>query len=302
MALEKIIGIFDEQTVYAERLKRYINEKKEIGCFAVSFREEQELTDFCRRRKLSLLLLGGFPAEQVTRMVLPYGVRVFVLSEEEPEQEEGDEYSVLFRYQKAGEIVRRMLLSEMAREERLSELYTVFSPEAAALAATYADKLSEALSKKGKTLLLPWEPFGGTGRDADACEGTSISELLYFMRKDRQQARQLFENLPKRKGCDFFCGPEFCSDLWQYSPEEMARLVECCREYGGYRHVIFLAGAFHEGVIAIMNQSGQVYLVHSETEDGEVRKKEFYRQMKYSGQQGLLSQLSEVQAESEVNI
>ena len=300
--MEKIIGIFDEQTVYAERLKRYINEKKDIGCYAVTFREEQELTDFCGRRKLSLLLLGGAPADHVTRIVLPYGVRVFVLSEEEPEQEEGEEYSVLFRYQKAGEIVRRMLLSEMAREERLSELYTVFSPEAAALAATYADKLSETLSKKGKTLLLSWDPFGGAGRNEEECEGTSISELLYFMRKDRQQARKLFENLPKKQGCDYFCGPEFCSDLWQYSAEEMTRLVECCREYGGYRHVIFLAGAFHEGVIAIMNQSERVYLVHSETGDGEKRKQEFYRQMKYSGQQGLLSQLSEVLPESEVKL
>ena len=300
--MEKIIGIFDEQTVYAERLKRYINEKKDIGCFAVSFREEQELTDFCSRRKLSLLLLGGAPADHVTRIVLPYGVRVFVLSEEEPEQEEGEEYSVLFRYQKAGEIVRRMLLSEMAREERLSELYTVFSPEAASLAAIYADKLSETLSKKGKTLLLPWDPFGGAGRNTEESEGASISELLYFMRKDRQQARQLFETLPKKQGCDFFCGPEFCSDLWQYSAEEMTRLVECCREYGGYQHVVFLAGAFHEGVIAIMNQSGRVYLVHSETEEGEKRKQEFYRQMKYSGQQGLLSQLSEVLPESEVKL
>ena len=44
--LEKIIGIFDEQTVYADRFKRYINERKDIGCFAVSFQSEQELLDY----------------------------------------------------------------------------------------------------------------------------------------------------------------------------------------------------------------------------------------------------------------
>lgn len=300
--MEKIIGIFDEQTVYAERLKRYINEKKDLGFFAVSFREEQEIKEFCGRRKLSLLLLGGAPAEQSRQIVLPYGVRVFVLSEEEPEQEEEEEYNVLFRYQKAGELLRRMLLSEMAREERLSELYTVFSPEGSVFAETYAEKLLEALSKKGKTLLLPWDPFGGEGRTGEECAGASVSELLYLMRKDRQQAKQLFEALPKRQGCDFFCGPEFCSDLWQYSAEEMIRLVACCREYGGYRHVVFLAGAFHEGVITIMNQSARVYLVYSGGADGEKRKQEFYRQMKYSGQQGLLSQLSEVLQSAEVKL
>jgi len=300
--LEKIIGIFDEQTVYAERLKRYINEKKDIGCFAVSFRDEQEIKEFCSRRKLICLLIGGAHAEHPLQVSLPYGIRVFVLSEEEPELDETEEYSVLFRYQKAGELVRRVLLSEMAREERLSELYTVFSPEGAVLAATYADKLTEALSKKGKTLLLPWDPFGGTGRSGEECAGVSISELLYLMRKDRQQARQLFAELPKRKECDFFCGPEFCSDLWQYSGEEMTKLIACCREYGGYRHVVFLAGTFHEGVIAIMNQSAGVYLVYSGTEDGEKRKQEFYRQMKYAGKQGLLSQLSEVMLSAEVNL
>lgn len=300
--MEKIIGIFDEQTAYAERLKRYINERKDIGCFAVSFQEEQELSEFCGRKKLNCLVLGGSRAAHPERLSIPYGVRLWVLSEEAPEQEEEDGYSVVFRYQKAGEIIRRMLLSEMARQERLSELFTVFSPENAGLAAVYADKLVERLSQKGKTLFLPWDPFGGCGRTEEGSgTGASISELLYLMRKDRVQARQLFNGLPKKNGVDYFCGPDYCSDLWQYSAEEMCQLIACCREYGGYRHVVFLAGAFHEGVVSVMNQSGLVYLVSSGSEDGERRKQEFYRQMKYAGQQGILSQLVEVPAEGEVD-
>lgn len=299
--LEKVIGIFDEQTAYAERLKRYINERKDIGCFAVSFREEQELMDFCGRKKLNCLLLGGSRAAHHEELSVPYGVRLWVLSEEEPEQEEEEGYSVLFRYQKAGEIIRRILLSEIARQERLSELFTVFSPENPCSAAAYADKLVKKLSERGKTLFLPWDPFGGCGRRADGNgEGVSISELLYLMRKDRVQARKLFEGLPKKNGADYFCGPDYCTDLWQYSGAEMSQLVSCCREYGGYRQVVFLAGAFHEGVVAVMNQSGMVYLVGSDSEEGEARKQEFYRQMKYAGQQGILSQLTEVSAEEEV--
>ena len=299
--LEKIIGIFDEQTAYAERLKRYINERKDIGCFAVSFREEQELMDFCGRKKLNCLVLGGSRAAHPEEISVPYGVRLWVLSEKEPEQEEEEGYSVLFRYQKAGEIIRRMLLSEMARQERLSELFTVFSPENPCFASAYADKLVKRLSEKGKTLFLPWDPFGGCGRKADGTgEGTSISELLYLMRKDRVQARKLFDGLPKRNGADYFCGPDYCTDLWQYSAEEMSRLVACCREYGGYRQVVFLVGAFHEGAVAVMNQSGMVYLVCSGSEEGDARKREFYRQMKYAGQQGILSQLTEVSAEEGV--
>ncbi len=299
--MEKVIGIFDEQTMYAERLKRYINERKDIGCLAVIFAGEQELQDFCARKKLSCLILGQENAKNMESLSVPYGVRIWVLSEEKPESEEKEGYSVVFRYQRAGEIIRRILLSELAREERLSELFTVFSPENSILAAKFAEKQVVRLSEKGKTLLLPWDPFGAYGRQEDGREtGPSISELLYLMRKDRQQARQLFTRLPKKNGAEYFCGPDYCTDLWQYSAEEMGQLVACCREYGGYRNVVFVAGAFHAGVVSIMNQSGLIYLVGSGTEEGEWRKKEFYRQMKYAGEQGVLSQLSEVTAETEV--
>ena len=301
VVLEKIIGIFDEQTTYAERFKRYINERKDIGCFAVTFTGEQEVKEFCARKKLNCLLLSQEKVNDMETLQVPYGVRLWVLSEEKPESEEADGYNVIFRYQRAGEVIRRILLSELAREERLSELFTVFSPENNKLAAEYADKLVVKLSEKGKTLFLPWDPFGGFGRQEDGSEtGPSISELLYLMRKDRLQARQLFTGLPKKNGTEYFCGPDYCTDLWQYSAEEMGQLVACCREYGGYRNVVFLAGAFHEGVLSIMNQSGIIYLVGSGTEDGEWRKKEFYRQMKYAGEQGVLSQLSEVTVETEV--
>ena len=301
VVLEKIIGIFDEQSAFAERFKRYINERKDVGCFAVSFREEQELTDFCEQKKLTCLVLGGSRAAHPERLSIPYGVRLWVLSEEEPEIEEAEGYGILFRYQRAGELLRRMLLSEMARQELQSELITVFSPESAGMSAAYADKLLAGFAGKGKTLFLPWDPFGGCGRGSEGIgAGASISELLYLMRKDRMLAKQLFEGLPKKNGADYFCGPDYCTDLWQYSEEEMCRLIACCREYGGYRQVVFLAGAFHEGVVSVMDQSGTIYLVCSDTETGEQRKQEFYRQMKYAGQQGILSRVTEVSPEGEV--
>ncbi len=293
--MEKIIGIFDEQNTYAERLKRYINERKDIGCVAVSFKEEKELEEYCGRKKMNYLVVGSGNADKMHRLPLPYGVRIWVLSEEAAKEDESDGYQTVFRYQKAGQVIRRIMQAELAREQRLSELYTVFSPESSMLAADYAGKLIGRLAENGKTLFLPWDSFGGFGRAEDGGRmGASVSELLYFIRKDREQAKQLFAGLPKMNGAFFFCSPEYCTDLWQYSPEEMHQLVNCCREYGGYQYVVFLAEMFHAGVISVMNQSGKVYLVSSDTEDAAHRKNEFYRQMKYAGEQGVLSQLQEV--------
>ena len=99
--MEKIIGIFDEQTTFAERFKRYINDRKDLGYFAVSFQEEQELIDFCGRKKPACLVLGGNKEDLISKLSIPYGVRLWVLSEEEPEVEDADGYGITLKNEKS---------------------------------------------------------------------------------------------------------------------------------------------------------------------------------------------------------
>ena len=295
--LEKIIGMFDEQTIYAERLKNYINENKEIGCFAVVFQQEQEILDFCKKKKLSYLLVGEETLQKMETIIeqLSYGIKIWVLTEETSELTQKEAYNTVFRYQKAKEIIQKILLSEVKKIECLSMLYTVCSPENSQIAFSYTKQLIERLTEQGKVLFLFWDSFSGYGKqEIETVETPSISELLYLVRKDKLEAKKLFGRLPKKNGAEYFCGPDYCTDLWQYSAEEMQQLIRCCQEYGGYQSIVFLAGIFSEGVISVLNQSSKIYLVFSKTQEGERRKQEFYRQMKYAGEQEILSKLIEV--------
>lgn len=293
--MEQVIGILDGQAEYAGKLTGYINEKKEIGCFAVSFRDEEELLHFCERKKLSALLIGGKTSGELQKLKenLPVGLRCWVLSGNETEREKE---GVLFRYQKAGNIIR-FVLDEMLSESsvKMSELLTVFSPESNAMAAEYAMAQAEQLAKSGRTLFVAWDAFLGYGRQEEKeTELPSLSELLYYVRKDLNQAKKLFAGIRKKGGVEAFCGPDYSTDLWQYSPQEMQQLLLCCREYGNYRHIVFLAGVFHEGTAAVMRQSSRVCLVCSKSEAGNKRTKEFFRQMKYAGEQEILTKVEDV--------
>lgn len=292
--MEKIIGIFDEKIEYAERLKNYINKNKEVGCFSIVFRQQEEVLDFCDKKKLSYLIIGEEKKQQVEQIIdkLSYGIKIWIVTEEPSSSLENENFHVVFRYQKAKQLIQQILLSETTKIECLSMLYTIFSPENSQMAFVYGKKLMEKLAEQGKVLFLFWDAFSGYGREEE--KTISISELLYLMRKDKVQARKLLEGLPKKNGAEYFCGPDYCTDLWQYSVEEMQQLIRYCQEYGGYQYVVFLAGIFHEGVIAVLNQSSQIYLISSETKEGQLRKQEFYRQMKYAGEQGILSKLIEV--------
>lgn len=294
--MEQVIGIFDGQAGYAEQLARYINERKDIGCFAVVFRKEEELLAFGERRKLSSLIVGGKSAEELLQLKekLPVGVRLWRLSEEAAEN--GDE-GILFRYQKAEHLIRLVLAeAQNSSALRMSELFVVFSPECGRMAAGYAISLAEQLTKGGRTLFLPWDAYLGYGRNGrKETEIPSLSELLYFVRRDTGQAKKLFAGIRRKSGVEYFCGPDYSTDLWQYSPEEMQRLLLCCKEYGGYEHIVFLAGVFQDGTAAVMRQSSRVYLVCSKTKEGEDRKREFFRQMKYAGEQEILSKIEEAE-------
>ena len=294
--LEQVVGIFDGQAEYAGRLINYINERKDIGCFAVSFRKEEELLSFCERKKLVSLILGGKTKEEIELLKdkLPAGMKVWELSDELGDLEEGR----LFRYQKVGNIIR-LVMAEVQRGTavQMSELFTVFSPESNRMAEEYALSLARKLAEQGRTLFLPWDAFLGYQRaEKEEAETPSISELLYFLRKDIQQAKKLFAGIRKKKGMEYFCGPDYSSDLWQYSPEEMQKLLLCCKEYGGYDHIVFLSGMFHEGILSVMHQSNRVYLVCSKSKEGNSRKNEFLRQMKYAGEQDVLLKLQEEEA------
>ena len=291
--MEQVIGIFDGQAEYAGRLARYINERKDVGCFAIVFREEGEVLSFCERKRLNTLIVGGKSAEELKELKdrLPVGTKVWLLSENRVDVQE----EALFRYQKA-EGILRVVLEEFRKETgpKMSELLTVFSPENNRIAAQYALSLAEAHAKTGRTLLVPWDAFLGYGR-VEQEESPTLSELLYFIRKDTVQAKKLFDGIRKKTGVEYFCGPEYCTDLWQYSPEEMQKLLLCCKEYGEYDHIIFLAGMFHECTKAVMHQSNRIYLVCSKEKENNGWKEEFFRQMKYAGEQEILSKLTETE-------
>ena len=125
--MEKIIGIFDEQTTYAERLKRYINEKKDLGCYAVMFQSEGELMEFCERKKAVSLITGEQTARELYEhgITLPMGVHHWILTEHA--EEEGNRR--LFRFQKAGTLIQQLLAEEAEQIQALGALYTVFSQE-----------------------------------------------------------------------------------------------------------------------------------------------------------------------------
>ncbi|MGN0505009.1 MAG: hypothetical protein ACI4FZ_00495 [Lachnospiraceae bacterium] len=300
--MEKVIGILEEESEYPKRLARYINDRHDIGCVAVAFQTPEEVLRFGEKNPFYALLIGehaGETEESFSELLHPGG-RLFQLSEEPVKTGQllPSGIRLVFRYQRAEELVRQVLNGSEEPALFQGGLYTVYCPGSNISSERFAWQLARRLSEHGKTLFLSWEPFGGFGRNGEEEERMTgnISELLYLLRGENHSKKERLCALPVKEGVAYVPGVDYCTDLWQYSAEELLAFLKLCREEG-YQNIVFLAGFFSESIEALMEQSEEVCLVKDEGPAAEWRHKEFFRQMKYAGKQELLSRVKEVEVQ-----
>lgn len=302
--MEKVIGILEEEGEYPKRLAEYVNNRRDIGCVAIAFQTGKEVLQFGIHTPFFCLVIGlqKEETEDFSSVLVPGGV-IYQLVEEPvqgktllPSGRRG-----LFRYQRAGELLCRLLEEETAVVTPAEGgLYTVYSPGAVFFAERFAWQYAKKLSGYGKTLFLSWEPFGGFGREWRETEQNSgsISDLLYLLRSEAFTKTDRLLELPQREGVFYVPGASYCTDLWQYTAEELLKFLSLCKQ-AGFSSIVFLAGYFSEGIEALMEKSEELYLVTEEGEEAKSRCREFFRQMKYAGKQSLLSRVKEVEWKGE---
>lgn len=292
--MKAVIGILDEQTEYARQLVSYLNGCHAFGCIAKRFENKEELELYCGREKLQGLLLGWCQASSPKEWesFLAPGGSVYRLSDEPVQQESTDGIPVLFRYERADRLRRR--LCRTGKDCQDSSWYVVYSPDSAPLAEQFAWRLAGHLAETGRTLLLPWQSFSLLREEVGERADSGLSTLLYAADKQETLARQVFSSLPRREGVEYVCGADSYQDLWSYSYDNIPAFFRLCKTYGGYEHIVLLAGEFSGCVERAMEESRAGFFLYTGGVQEEARWKEFVRQMKYAGKQALLSRLHPV--------
>ncbi len=279
--MEALIGIFASPGEYATRLAAYVNSRRDVGYGGISFQTDPELDEFLNSGKLSILLTD----DPIHLKKYANKIIIYLLSEDREKAENDASGNVFYKYLPAGELLRKCLPG-MKKEHSKTGIYTVFSPSSNLAARNFAHKKAEELSLKGRTLLMNWDPFGAFGRDM---QGTSISELLFAARKNRQSFGKLMSDLQNKGGFYTLKGTDFYSDLWQFNREEMESLIGLCREEGDFSNIVFECAFMSEGIERLMEMSDEVIIPKVGCADPGAD--EFLRQMKYAGKQDILSKI-----------
>ncbi len=284
--METLIGIYASPGEYAARLADYINSRRDVGYGGLSFKNDSDLSEFFRSNELSILLTD----DPKTVSIYADRTKVYLLTEENTDAANAEE-SVIFKYLKAPVLLQK-LLPKLKKDFVRNNVITYFAPSSNETAKEKAwEKATKMAADGQRTLMIGWDPFAAIGRETE--EGTSLSELLFAFRKNRQGFGKYMHGLKCKDGVFLVKGTDFYTDLWNFTGNEMQAFVEMCRSEGNFENVIFECSFMSEAVEKLMEVSDRIYLLKSSQADPGPD--EFLRQMKYAGKQDILLRIGEAE-------
>ena len=279
--MEALIGIFASPGEYGSRLAAYINSRRDIGYGGISFQNNSELVDFLKSGELSILLTDDPKHLSAYNNIQ----QVFFLCEDRLRAENEGGRDEVFKYMKAGDILKRVLPGLKTEKRVKNNIITVFAPSSNETGRSAARERATKLSRQGRTLLICWDPFGFPVRREE--KDLTLSELLFAFRKNRNALNDGIMSLRSENGYNVLKGTDFYTDLWQFTAEEMQEFAEMCRSAGEYEYLVFECAFMSEAVERLMTLSDEILI--PEAFPGDPGPEEFMRQMKYAGKQEILS-------------
>ncbi|MGN1085318.1 MAG: hypothetical protein ACI4QX_09945 [Lachnospiraceae bacterium] len=282
--MEKLIVIIDEMSEYALQLAVYLNGRRGFPYRAVVFSSAKEAKGYAESGAVYAVLASERLEKDVLSAGMPEAVRLFWLSDTKAVQKA----SVLYRYQSAKEIEKRLM--EVKQGKKDIPVIGVYSPAGGVGIERLSRKIAEGFSGGGKALYLPLLPFGIYGREA----GDGMSELLFYVKqREAELSDRLYSLLQKGERVDSVAPVRWSTELRDITKEDMECLLRRIGAKTGYSAVILTVGRFDAAGTAALGCCDIVLTPVWDGEEGRRIQEEFLRQLKETGETELFSRIAE---------
>lgn len=282
--MEKLIVIIDEMPEYALQLAVYLNGRRNFPYRAVVLSSVGEAENYIKSRAVYAVLASDGLEKEMLSLGLVEEVRIFWLSETKNVQKE----SVLYRYQPAGEIERRVTKPERSRKR--VPVIGVYSPAGGVWTEQLSRKIAEGFSKEKKVLYFPLLPFGIYGREA----GDGMSELLFYIKqREAGLPERLRSLLLAGERVDSFAPVRWSTELRDITKADTEYLLRCIDAETGYGAAVLAVGRFDAAGAAVLRCCDMILTPVWDIPEGHSIQAEFLRQLKESGETELLARITE---------
>ncbi len=295
--MKKIMVVYDEEPLYAERLSDYVN-RKDKGIFkAQAFTSPEALQEFAKDNEIDVLLTGESGKERVLAGVPQ--TQTLILSEERPgpgAAKSGGSREI-YKYQSGDEIIREVLACycetpgvEMIYpgfSDKSKRIIGIYSPVGRCGKTSLALSIGQILAKEEKTLFLSLDIYTGFSVLMAERWRRDFSDLLYYYKQGRFHAVRLNSVIYYVGDMAWLPPIRFPDDHCQVTSEEMAGLLETILKDCDYTTIVLDLGSYGKQVLPLLEICGVIYMPVKEDPFSQAKLQEFSEYLEICGKKKL---------------
>lgn len=275
------MAVFDSDELYCERLSEYLRRDLKLSFEIEAFTEKEKFMDYLKEKEISLLVVSESAVIDLDSERLCRNCRNIMILDEEGINVNLEELAVdygssvhhISKYFPASEIANRVLELCLSGDEdfcglkfpagaRNSKVLGFYTPISRCGQTSFAIKMGEALSEKGRTILLSLESFSALTSLFEQESEEDITDLLYFAECERDKFCLYLEKIKRtRNGLDFIAPASTAMQIKEISYEKIKELTILLSKEAGYEYILFDLKDYPEGFFEILDMCDIVYTV-----------------------------------------
>ena len=259
----KVMAVYDEDPLYAERLAEYVNQKETFPFRAVAFSDLEKLKEYGQSHDIEILLSGEKVKDKAKEVKA--GLKMLLCDGGfMPKEEE----TLVYKYQSGDCILREVMACYCGApvEPGLALMGTraivmgVYSPVGRCGKTSFALTLAHMLGKRQAVLFISLEEYSGFARLVCGGYERDLSDVFYLYRQGDLNWLKLKPMLLSHGNVDYIPPAAYGEDLEQAEPQEIADLIKMIAGESGYGRIIVDMGHMGKGAPELFSACDVVYM------------------------------------------
>lgn len=280
--MRQLLTIYDENSIYCERLSEYLRNNLKLSFDICTFTEAESFMDFAKKRNIGLAIFSQSSADRLLEMKTGCRWKNTVILDEREYTNKTDHSNCfeegnlvhISKYLPASEILKGLLDFIYSRADDFSgigmkgrsagcRVIGFYTPISRSGQTTLAVRMGEKLSREGKSILISLESFSSIGSMFPDEAPEDITDLIYYLDCENESFCLYLEKIKKsRNGLDFIAPAKTAMQIREISCEKIKELIEHLSQDAGYEYILLDLKDYPEDFFDILSMCDVVFTIN----------------------------------------
>lgn len=294
----RIIAIYDKEAGYAYSLADYFNNKNKIF-FSEAFTSLDRILEYAKEHYIDILLITD---KTNIELINQTNVGLTVLLSEQEAITTSNHYSVVYKYQAAGNILKNVMNYYAERDDeplsfinKSCKIIGIYSPIKRSLKTSFCLALGQILAKEKAVLYINMEEYSGFSMLFQKDYKADLSDVIYFLRQDKSNILLKLEGIVDSvNNLDYIPPVSSPMDIREVKKDEWVKLFKEISVNSKYEILIIDFGDGADGLFELLLTCNQIYMPIREDYLSNAKIEQFKKQLTKAGYEELESHIKKV--------